>query len=91
MDKHDVPPDEVPPQRRSSTPLVATLGLLALLAVVAFIAWQEWRGISETSISGQGFLALGVGAVVAFLVGGGLMTLVFISSRRGYDDEAGRD
>ena len=91
IDEHEISPDDAPPQRRSRVALVTTGFLLALLAAVTFIAWREWTNLSDTSISQQGLLALGVGAAAAFIVGGGLMVLVFISSRRGYDDEAGHD
>ena len=90
-DKDEVSPGEVRPRRRSWVALVTTVFLLALLAGATFIAWHAWVGIKETSISNQGLLALGLGAAAAFIVGGGLMALVFISSRRGYDDEAGHD
>jgi len=39
----------------------------------------------------HGYMALGLGAGVTILLWVGLMSLVFYSSRRGYDDEAGHD
>jgi len=39
----------------------------------------------------HGYMALGLGAAVTILLWVGLMRLVFYSSRRGYDDEAGHD
>jgi len=41
--------------------------------------------------SGAGWLALGLGVVVTLGLGIGLMALVFISSRRGYDDAGRKD
>ena len=38
-----------------------------------------------------GYVALIGGVLVSLLVGGGLMTLVFYSSRHGYDDLSGGD
>ena len=64
--------------------------LVGLLAVaVASTVWA-WRRVGEAEISGHGYVALVLGAVVAFAVGAGLMALVFFSSRRGYDEEAHR-
>ena len=40
------------------------------------------------AMTGNGVAALIIGAVATLLVGGGLMALVFVSSRRGYDDAA---
>jgi hypothetical protein len=36
----------------------------------------------------HGWIALILGVIFSLGVGGGLMALVFISSRRGYDDKA---
>ena len=56
---------------------------------VGFVVVSLWSGIGDSEISGAGWLALGLGVVVTLGLGIGLMALVFISSRRGYD-EAGR-
>lgn len=66
-------------------------GLLAALAAVAAVAWYAWASIGPTQMGLHGFLALGLGAAATLLLGAGLMTLVVLSSRRGYDDEVGRD
>ena len=50
-----------------------------------------WSGIGDSEISGAGWLALGLGVVVTLGLGIGLMALVFISSRRGYDEAARKD
>lgn len=39
-------------------------------------------------VSGHGTVAMVLGVVLSLIVGIGLMTLVFYSSRRGYDDDA---
>jgi hypothetical protein len=64
--------------------------LLALLAASAGVALWAWREIGEVEISGHGLIALALGAAATFLLGAGLMALVFFSNRRGYDDEAYR-
>ena len=61
---------------------------LAIVAVVALIAagiavlWAS-SGDSEVTVEGEAALALGVIATV--LLGGGLMTLIFLSDRTGQD------
>jgi hypothetical protein len=61
---------------------------LAIVAVVAVIAagiavlWAS-SGDSEVTVEGEAALALGVIATV--LLGGGLMTLIFLSDRTGQD------
>lgn len=68
--------------------IVVLLGLLAFASVLAYDTWQD---MSETQISFHGMVALGLGVGLTLLLGIGLMSLVYFSHRRGYDDEAGRD
>ena len=70
---------------RSAGTLILLLGLLAASVGVALWAWRE---IGEVEISGHGMIALGLGVVLTFLVGAGLMALLFFSARRGYDERA---
>ena len=50
-----------------------------------------WGGIGDSEISAAGWLAMGFGVVVTLGLGVGLMALVFISSRRGYDEGQPKD
>ncbi|HET6522636.1 MAG TPA: hypothetical protein VFG47_22855 [Geminicoccaceae bacterium] len=68
--------------------VIALLGVLLAVAIATTV-WA-WRRVGEAEISGHGYVALVLGAVLAFAVGAGLMALVFFSSRRGYDEEAHR-
>jgi hypothetical protein len=70
---------------RSAFTVVFLVGLLAATTGVAFWAWSE---IGEVEIGWHGLIALGLGAVFTFLLGAGLMALMFLSSRRGYDERA---
>ncbi|MGH6943070.1 MAG: hypothetical protein ACREH6_02465 [Geminicoccaceae bacterium] len=64
--------------------------LLGLLAAALGMAVWVWREIGEAEISWHGIIALVLGGLVTFALGAGLMTLVFISDRRGYDERAYR-
>ncbi|MEZ5932557.1 MAG: hypothetical protein R3F54_11470 [Alphaproteobacteria bacterium] len=72
---------------RTLLTLVILLGLLALSSLFGYWVWTE---LGEVEMSVHGWIALTLGVVFTFLVGAGLMTLVFFSSRRGYDDRANR-
>ena len=69
---------------RSNWTAVA-VALIALGAVLALVA-SMWAAIGDAEISAGGWVALVLGVLVASGLGFGLMALVFISSRRGYDD-----
>ncbi len=67
--------------------LAVLLGFLAVSMVFGYWVWIE---LGEVEISRHGWIALTLGTVFTFLVGAGLMALVFYSHRRGYDDRANR-
>lgn len=71
--------------------LIVVLVLFALLALAGFVAYVSWQQLAEVDIGFHGYMALGLGIGLTMLLGVGLMSLVFYSSRRGYDDAAGRD
>ena len=62
------------------------LALVALMAGSTVFAVVLWARLDGVDMSTHGYVALAIGAVVASVLGGGLMALVFFSSRRGYDD-----
>lgn len=66
-------------------PLLLAIVLLGLLAAVAWFAWAGIAGPGQPMPT-EGYVALVFGAFAAVLVGVGLMTLLFYSSRRGYDE-----
>lgn len=66
--------------------IVATV---ALLAVGAFLA-AALSGIGDVEMSAAGWGAMLLGVVLALALGFGLMSLVFISNRRGYDERGGQ-
>ena len=59
--------------------IAASAALTGLLLAFLHLVQQRDFGIHL-------WIALGLGVFFSFAVGGGLMALVFISARRGYDD-----
>jgi hypothetical protein len=68
--------------------VVALFGLLALAVWFAAAAWTHLGG---DAIPFYGYIAIVGGVLFSLLIGGGLMALVFYSSRHGYDDLSGGD
>jgi hypothetical protein len=68
----------------------AAIAGAVVLVIGVFIAVQ-WSRIGDSEISGAGWLAMGLGVIVTLALGIGLMALVFISSRRGYDEIGRKD
>ena len=81
--------------RSGSKGPISTLVAVGVAAVVvialAVIGIEFWNGIGDSDISPAGWVAMGIGIVVTLALGIGLMTLVFISNRRGYDEASGSD
>jgi hypothetical protein len=72
--------------RRCATWVAVCVAVAAITGVAAIVAGL-WSAAGNADISAAGWLALVLGALVALSLGIGLMALVFISSRRGYDDQ----
>lgn len=60
--------------------------LFGLLAAALWFAGSAWVRLEGDPIPLYGWVAIAGGVGFSLLVGGGLMTLVFYSSRHGYDD-----
>jgi hypothetical protein len=67
--------------------LVLTILVGLLLACGGFAYWA-WRELGDVEIGTNGLIALGLGVVMTFALGAGLMALMFYSARRGYDERA---
>jgi hypothetical protein len=59
--------------------------LLGFLAVSVWYAVYTWGAIGPAHMSTFGWFALVAGSLITIGVGGGLMALVFYSSRNNYD------
>ena len=64
---------------------------MLVVAVIVTVAAVNWGEVGDAGIDTNGWIALVLGVLVTLAVGIGLMTLVFISNRRGYDDPPGED
>ena len=70
---------------------ILVVALFALLALSVWFAAYAWNHLGGEPVPSYGYVAIAGGVVVSLLVGGGLMALVFYSSRHGYDDLSGGD
>jgi hypothetical protein len=70
----------------SASTWVAVAIAVVAVAAVAIVIGIFWRQLGASEITPVGWLALVLGVIVTFALGVGLMALVFISNRRGYDD-----
>jgi len=70
--------------------ILLIISLFAMLIGAVWFAGAAWVHIGGDPIPLYGWFAIAGGVVVSLAVGGGLMALVFYSSRRGYDEEANR-
>lgn len=58
-----------------------------LVAAIAYAIWG-WNSMGSVDIPPMGWILLAIGVVATLAVGGGLMALIFYSSRKQYDTEA---
>ncbi len=78
-------------QPRTAGSWIAVAVAVAVVAVIVAVAVGLWSAVGASTISLAGWLALGFGIIVTLALGVGLMSLVFISSRQGYDDPGRKD
>jgi hypothetical protein len=66
-------------------------GWIAIAVLAAFLGWaiwyavRTWGALAGVGISTAGWVMLALGVIVTLIVGGGLMALLFYSSRKNYD------
>jgi hypothetical protein len=68
--------------------ILALITLLALLAVSLWYAVGSWTALDAPDMPTELYVAMVLGVLFSILVGAGLMTLMFYSSRHGYDERA---
>jgi hypothetical protein len=77
-------------KKAASTWIAVGIAVAAVTAIAVVIA-GFWSSIGTSEISFAGWLAMVLGVVATLALGIGLMSLVFISSRRGYDEGPRRE
>ena len=79
---------DVRPRARAGTWLVVAvlLAILALSFVILYIGWGLPDDTPGTAMSTAGYVAMTLGIVATLLLGVGLMSLVFYSSRHRDND-----
>jgi hypothetical protein len=70
---------------------ILVIALFGLLALSVWFAAYAWTHLGGDPVPTYGYVAIAGGVVFSLAVGGGLMALVFYSSRHGYDDLSGGD
>ena len=73
---------------RRSTWIAVAIAIAVAIVVIVVMA-SVWTGLGDTGISEGGWVALVLGVLATLALGIGLMSLVFISNRRGYDEPGG--
>lgn len=75
--------------------LFLVLSLIVMLVAAIWFSTNVWTSVGADAgsgaggtMNGNGTAALIIGGIGSLVLGGGLMALVFFSSRRGYDDAA---
>jgi hypothetical protein len=70
---------------------IAAGGAAIAVVAVAAVAIGNWSGIGDAGLDLNGWIALVLGVLATLALGIGLMTLVFVSNRRGYDEPPRED
>lgn len=68
--------------------LLVPLGVVLLLSAAAAAIVPMWTMSAGIGMGHAGYVAVVLMVIFCFAMGGGLMFLVFFSSRRGYDEAA---
>ena len=83
---------DVQPPRQGRLRTAAVIAFLAaMLAAAAAVSVYLWRELEGTVIGTHGMIAMALGVAFTLLIGGGLVYLVIVSDRRGFDERAGKD
>jgi len=89
MDEPANKPAAAPGKARTGWGTIAlAAALLGLLAAASWYAARAWTSVEGPPMPATGYVAMTLGVVLSLLVGFALMTLLFYSSRHGYDEQA---
>jgi hypothetical protein len=62
-----------------------SLAIVAVAAAIAAAVAVLWASSGDSAVTVEGEAALALGVLATVLLGGGLMTLIFLSDRTGQD------
>ena len=62
-----------------------SFAIVAVVAVIAAAVAVLWASSGDSEVTIEGEVALALGVIVTVLLGGGLMTMIFLSDRTGQD------
>ena len=68
--------------------LLVFIPLFAILGLTIWVSYTAWSSMPGVEMGVAGNTAMILGVVLTLAVGGGLMALLFLSNRRGFDDAA---
>jgi len=67
---------------------ILVIALLAILILTIVWAISAWNASAGAPMGKHGWIALALGTFFSLVIGGGLMALMFFSSRSGHDEIA---
>src|SRR5260221_12898167 len=85
--RHSTTSSGHPGMSNKSTGIVLAAAILVVVVLIALMT-NAWTGFGDAGISAAGWFALVLGVLATLAIGIGLMALVFISNRLGYDDRS---
>jgi hypothetical protein len=81
-------PDDSDTKPGRATWIAVAVAVAVIILLIVLVA-RFWTGLGDTGMSEGGWVALVLGVLATLALGVGLMALVFISNKRGYDDPGG--
>ena len=73
-----------------NTLFLIIVAISALILITIFVI-NLWLQMSDVTISYNGKIAIFIGAFFTILLGSGLMSLAYFSSKNGFDDQVDHD
>ena len=71
--------------------IIIVFSFILVLLISIFFSFKLWFNMDFINISTNGVLAIIFCIIISLILGFGLMTLVFFSSRFGFDDQVNND
>ena len=65
--------------------------VISTVILITIFAINLWLQMSDVTISNNGKITIFVGAFFTILLGSGLMSLAYFSSKNGFDDQVDHD